>query len=531
MRRDARGDAVVPAELRSILDRVAVRLAAASAYQVLARLALIGAGGLWFLGLASLVVPLTLPWGVAGAVLAASLAVAFPVLLWHLRPSPLVAARVADHRLDLADRLGTAVDLLGRREGLSGLARLQVAETLECARTVAPRSAAPLWIPREAWIAAAAAASFVLWAQFLAGLTLPATPAARTAAAIHREGSRLLDLGRRIDEVGRARGFPETRRTAPLLVDLGRALTSPRVDRQSATGLLRDTARRLGAVQDALDRRLLAISAPHPDTGDAHAPQAPGTGAQRLAKLEAAMREVEALSGRLRSEGPGESRDLAQRLRSLSESLDRAGDVPVAARRKVAAAARDVEQGRLPAGAEALGQALQDLKEIERMLGDAQVLSEARREVQSASERIAGAAMPGGQRASASADAGPPDAPSLPGPGSTAVVENLDVGPPPPPGPNQGSLPGEGTGTTPAGPTPRLQGTRVPTHLTGIPGEGGAAVREITAPGQIGAARLPARPLPADVMHKIDRAASREPLPPAYLDIIRRYFEMLAGVP
>ncbi len=518
-------------ELRSILARVAVRLATTSAFHLLARLAMIGVGGLWLLGLASLVVPLAIPWGIAGATLATGLAAAIPVLLWRLRPSFLVAARCADRRLNLADRLGTAVYLLGRPEVLSGLARLQVIEALECARAVTPRSAVPLRIPRDAWIAAAAAASFVLWAQFLAGLTLPATPAARMVAAIHREGSRLLDLGRRIDEVGRARGLPEARRAAPMLVDLGRALTSPRVDRKMASGLLRETANRLGAAQDSLDRRLLAMSTSRPDRGDARTPVRPGTGAERLARLDAALREIEAQSGRLRSAGPGESRDLAQRLRTLSESLDRSGDVPAASRRNVAAAARDVEQGRLPAGAEALGQAVEDLKAIERMLGDAEVLSEARREVQSSSERITEAAIPGGERAAASGDTGQPPSPSLPAPGSTAIVPNVDVGPPPPPGPNQGSLPGVGTGSPPGAPTPRLQGTRAPTHLTGIPGEGAAAVREITAPGQVGTVRLPAQRLPADVAHKVDRAARREPLPAAYLDFIRRYFETLGGVP
>lgn len=526
MRRDAEG----VNELQALLSRMALRLAIASANRVLARSAVIGAAGLWLLALVALVFPVPLRWGVLGAILAAGLAVAFPVLLWRLRPPVRIAARVADRRLDLADRLGTAVDLLGRSEPPAGLARLQVSDAVEYARAVTPRAAAPLRIPRDAWIAAAAGASLVLWAQFFAGLTLPVTPAARMATIIHREGSRLIDLGRKLDEAGRARGLPEARRIAPQLTDLGRKLTAPRVTREGAVGLLHQAADRLGAARDAVDRRQAALSPDRSEVRDGRTPVSPENAAQRLERLEAAMREIEAVSGRLRTGGSDRSATLAQRLRALSESLDRSGDAPVASRRDVAASRRDVEQGRLSAAAEALGEALRELQATERMLGDAQILSEAQREVQRSSERIAAGEGPG-ERAPGDSGQGFTEAPLSPEPGPAAAVPGQDAGAPPPPGPNQGSLPGEGRGGAAGAPTPRLQGSHVPTHLVGIPGEGGAAIQEITAPGQVGPSHLSPRHSPAQVAHDVDRAQSREPLPPAYLDIIRRYFEILGGAP
>ncbi|HEX4835650.1 MAG TPA: hypothetical protein VFW01_04880 [bacterium] len=520
-------------ELRSILGRVALRLSAGAAYRVLARSAALAAAALLVLGLVTLVVPLAVPWGRAGGVVGAGLAAAFPTLLWRRRPSILVAARATDRRLGLADRLGTAVDLLARPVALTGLARLQVINALESARAVTPRTVAPLRIPRDAWIAVALAASLVLWVQYLSGLTLPATPAARIAAAIHREGSRLIDLGRRIDEAARTRGLPEARRVAPQIVDIGQRLTGPRVTREGATGLLNEAGRTLAAARDTVDRRLGAPSTGRPGTGDARTPVTPEVGAQRLEKLDAAVREIDALTSHLRAGSPDQDREaVSQRLRALSESLDRSGDAPAASRRSVAEARRDVEQGRPSAAADALGEALQDLQKFERMLGDEQVLAAAQREIQRSSERIAESGLPGEHMpAAGQAGQAPSDAPRPVEPGSAAPIPGADEVAPPPPGPNQGSLPGEGTGGTRGAPTPRLEGTRTPTHLRGVPGEGAVAVREITAAGQAGAAHLPATRPPADVAHEIDRALRSEPLPPAYLTIIRRYFEILGGAP
>jgi hypothetical protein len=78
-------------------------------------------------------------------------------------------------------------------------------------------------------------------------------------------------------------------------------------------------------------------------------------------------------------------------------------------------------------------------------------------------------------------------------------------------------------------PTPRLGGSRVEEHLAGRQGEGTSTTRDLLAPGRAGVSQLAAQPVPADIAHQNDRALSRDPLPAAYLTIIRRYFETLGG--
>ena len=86
-------------------------------------------------------------------------------------------------------------------------------------------------------------------------------------------------------------------------------------------------------------------------------------------------------------------------------------------------------------------------------------------------------------------------------------------------------------GERPGAPTRRLDGTPIEEHLTGRQGEGPTAVRDLLAPGRQGSPRIPVAPVPADVAHENDRALGREPIPPAYLTVIRRYFEALGSAP
>lgn len=517
--------------LREVLGRVARRLGAEAAVRTLTRAAAAATTGLLVWALAALVVPVPfpLPAAAAGAVLV--LAASSPVLVWRLRPSFAVAARAADRRLGLADRLGTAVDLLSRPGPIAGLGRLQISDAIEAARTVEARVVAPIRIPQEVWVAVAGCVLLALWAQFLQGWSLPGTPAARTLAVIHREGRALEAVGHRLDAVSRARGLPATRRAAPQLEELGRQLEAPRIGRQDAAAMLRDTGRQLAAAQETLERRLLAAFPTAPGAPDARRPTQPEADAQRLRALDEAVRQIRAVTGQLQPGGaPVDRADISRRLRALSESLDQMG-APPELRRNMAAARREAERGHLSAATSALGDALQDLEGVERMLGDEQALGEARRQVQQSSERIADSESLGGGESHQEAGQGPPRATPPEAPGTNPVVAGSDEGPPPPPGPNQGSLPGQGTGGIVGSPMPRLEGARTPAHLSGIPGEGSSSLKEITAPGQAGVPRLPAGRPPAEVTHEIDRALSRDPLPPAYLDVIRRYFETLGGSP
>jgi hypothetical protein len=434
---------------------------------------------------------------------------------------------VADRRLELADRLSTAMELLTTPQRAEGLGCLQIADAVERAQAIVAREAAPIVAPREIWVALAACAAIALWVHYLEGWSLPGLPAARTAAAIHAEGGALVAIGRQLDILARARGLPEARRIAPHLSNLGRRLEEPRVSRRMALGLLRDAARQIRDAQARVDGRLSGAGPATRGTGSA---QIGPTTPANPSRLHQAVRQLEAISGQLRSDSASQSReDLAQRLRDLSQSLEQM-EAPASSQRYVAAARRDVEQGRLGAASPALGDALQDLQSLERMLGDEQALGQARRQVQQSSDRIAQAGSTASNPRIAdqpTAEPGPPRA----APGSNPITATSDDATPPPPGPNQGSLPGQGRGPTLGTPTPRLGGSRVEEHLAGRQGEGTSTTRDLFAPGRGGTPQLPAQPPPLHVALQNDHTLARDPVPPAYQTIVRRYFETLGARP
>lgn len=511
-------------DLRDVLRRVALRLGLGITLRHVVRGALAASAALFLWALLEAVVPLPFPlvplvWG-----LGSGLAAAIPILLWRLRPSASITARVVDRRLRLGDRLSTAVELLGGPRPPAGLARLQVADAVEAARGVRPREAAPVRIPPEAWKVAAVSGALVLWMYFLSGWSLPGTPASYGLAAIHREGRALVEVGRWLEAVGRLQGLPETRRAAPRILDLGRRLETARIARQDALALLRDEGRRLQAIQETVEHRLSGAvlgGSPAPRETPRGSASRPSAGA-----VQGAVRRLESLTGQLRTGGADGSRqDLSERLRAMSETLDQM-NAPAAARRKIADARRELERGHLTEAGAVLGDALQDLRGLERMLEDEQALGDARRQVQSSAERIAEGG--GGGSPEVTMQGPSPSGPPPSAPGSNPAEMGSAEGSPPP-GPHQGSLPGQGPGGSQGAPTGRLQGPHVLEHLPGVRGEGDSAARDLDAPGQPGASRLPAVRPPRDILQQVDAALSRGLLPPAYLTIVRKYFEALGG--
>jgi hypothetical protein len=507
-----------------LLAPVVRRLAVTAAARWLARAAAATGAALlaWALLTAFVPVPFPLmrmlPWIAAGLAAGAAGAVR-----WY-RPALLAAARVADGRASLEDRLGTAVDLLGRPGTPAPLARLQIADALAAATRLDARAVAPLRMPREGAPALAVCLALAAWAWLGQGLAVPGTPAGRMAATIHREGRTLVDIGRRLDATARAAQLPASRRTAPAVQESGRRLEEPRVGWDEAMAQIRDVVRQLQAAQDEVRRRIdeamTAGRAARPATGPPGAPQ----GRPQPAQIEAARLALEDLANALQS-GSGRgltNQELARRLGALSDSLDQLGGPP-ATRRAVDRARRAAQSGQRGAASAALGEAIQDLQGLERMLGDEQALGDTKRQVQQSGERIARAA--GGSGTARSSDSPGRDTSPSAASGPNPVSPGGEEATPPPPGPNQGSLPGQGTGGRLGAPTPRLGGTRSQSRLQGLPGTGTTQVREIVGPGRAAPAQQPAAQPPADVAHEIDRALGQDPLPPAYLTLVRKYFE------
>jgi len=519
--------------LRSLLRRVAFRRGVAAAAAIVARGAAVCGAGLVVWALLTAVIPVPFPLARLAGGLGGALALAFVVLSWRLRPPLAQAAQIADRGAGLADRLSTALELLARPTPPLGLARLQISDAMAVSHTVVPRDVAPVRVPRDAGLAAAACVVLLVWARLLMGWSLPATPSARVAAAIHQEGQAIAGAGRQLEAAARSRGLPETQRAAPRLEELGQRLESSRIDRQQALALLRDTDRQLSAAQQQVQRQLDAALSQTRTGGTVSpaTPQANETPAQRLERLSAAVRQVRQLTGQLERGGsPVDPRQLSSQLQALSDSLDQM-NAPVSTQQAVAKARQEAAAGHPAAASGALNEALENLQDMEQMAGDDEMLGEASKDVQSSASRIADAAPTGGSDTTpemgTSKNAPPPTAS-----GPNAPTEpSSDAGPPAPPGPNQGSLPGKGTGGRLGAPSPRIRATRTEEHLPGVQGEGPSTIKEIVAPGQAGASRLPAGRTSPAVTREIDRAMSQAPLPPAYLTLIRQYFETLGGTP
>ncbi len=521
-------------ELTALLRGIARRLATVATWQRLARGAAWTAGALVAWALATMVLPVPLPLGRVSLVLAALLLGAYPVILRLSWPTALDTARITDRRAGLQDRLSTAVELLAQSARPPGLARLQVADAVAAAQDLDPRRVAPLRAPREAGLVLAGGLALLLWSLFLSGWSLPATPAARALAVVHREGRSITEAGRRLEALGTSQALPEARRFGPQMRALGERLQGPRMDRERALGLVQDFNRQLGATQDLLHRQLEAslpeVQAPG---GGRRAPAASpsASGGDRLQRLNAAVREVRGLTGQLERGGqPVEPRMLSREMRALANSLEEM-NAPVSTRQRVAQARREASQGHLSAAAGSMNEALQDLEGLERMAGDAQALGDARQSMQQAATRIAKSG-PLGAGSDARASETPSESTSSPqasGPNPPSIDESGTA--PPPPGPNQGSLPGQGTGPQLGAAAPRLQGTHVPEHLGGTPGQGPSTMRLIVAPGQTGTSHVAARRLPASVAHELDQSVSEAPLPPAYVSLVRQYFQTQGGAP
>ncbi len=515
-------------DLYDVISRVGLRLGVGRVLRILTRTAIPAFAGVLLWALLGTVLPVPRPprmllWG-----LGAGLAGAFPLLLVWLRPPARIAAREIDRRLSLADRLSTAVELLDRAAPLAGLERLQVAQAVQVSRGVLPREVAPVRIPRDLWGALAILSAVLLSAHFPSGWALPGTPLARSGAVIHEEGQALVEVGRQLGALGRAHALPEARRAASRILELGRRLESPRLDRMAALELLRDESRRLQDAQEMTERALVrVVPARRVGSGSDEGLRGPAP-RPSLDQVHRAVHDLESLAAQVYSrEALVRNPSLLHRIRLLSESLDQM-NAPQSSKETVARARREMERGHLPEAATALRDALQQMQQLERMMDDAQALRDAREQVQRSAERITtGSARDAAQQVRRQSSS---DSPTSTSPGSAPVEKGASEGPPPPSGPNEGSLPGQGQGRILGTLTTRPGGVRVPQRVEGRESDGESLIRELPAPGQRGTPRLAGVQPPQDVMHEIDRTPSRDFVPRDYLTIIRKYFEALGGV-
>ncbi len=147
--------------------------------------------------------------------------------LWGMtrRVRALDVARLTEQRLDLKERLSTAVALAPLRAAADVLllARQIADAEAHAARGLDLRAALPLRLPRRGWAALATLLAVFFW-WFLPTLPSFQTPRARAErAAVRRAGERLVRVAEALETEAAARKLDRPRLAGPEGAALGRA--------------------------------------------------------------------------------------------------------------------------------------------------------------------------------------------------------------------------------------------------------------------------------------------------------------------
>ncbi|MDR7483382.1 MAG: hypothetical protein QN203_12850, partial [Armatimonadota bacterium] len=452
----------------------------------------------------------------AGVLVAGALA-----RLWRVPPQ--LAAQVVDLRLGCADRLATAVEVLTGQHRPTALTDALVADAARTAASLDLRRGLAVRPPRLMALAVVVAVLAMASDVALVGLTVPGTPARMVVETIRREGRRLERSAEALEEQARLDRARLTRRFAPSLRALGQSLQRERLERQDALARLEALAKQVEAARRQVQRRASDLGGQPPPA------ERPSDLFRRRAAAERTLRQIREIAERLtQSRSPEERQALLRQLAALAGGGED-GDVPARARQQAAEAQRHLEAGDAAGARRALQQGASDLEDLRAMLADEEGLQQTQRDLQRSSQQIAR-----GRPVSADDAEQTPQAAAQPGqvaPGTRPPQErNAPDGLEPPPGPNQGTTPGQGAPAEKLGErTPRLDADRQSSRVRGLQGEGRVTTSELLGPGRAAEVRAPQGPALRVARAEADRYMARWRIPPEYREIVRRYFEALAA--
>lgn len=515
-------------ERDEILENVAVarrRLAARRAWLWSGRLALSWGFVVLALVLARAVIPIAVPYALLCGLGLAAGALTFLLLFATWRVPLLTAAQVLDHRFRGHDRMATAVEVLAGTHPPTVLSQAVVADAARWAAFQAPARSMG-WLPgRSVWAALGLAAVTVAAGWFLTGVSVPGTPARQVAQTIRQEGRRIERAADAMDSQARLERARAARRVAGSLRRLGEELQRERMDRFDALSRIESLERQIEA-----SRR--QVRARREQAGERAAPTdstLPQELFRQRAALDRTIRQFQEIAERLAQDpSPDERRSLMRQLEALSEGGSE-GDVPTRGREQAAQARRQAAVGDTAGARQALRQGEMDMEQLRAMLADEEGLTQAQRDLRRSSDRIARGGSGTPTHSEQPRDAGVTPGGAAPGRRQLQQGEG-SAEQEPPPGPNQGTAAGQGAVADRLGErTPRLDGERPQTRISGIQGEGRAASSDIPGPGRQGQVRAAPGRAGADVRAEADRYMSRMRIPPEYREIVRRYFEALAG--
>jgi hypothetical protein len=511
--------------LLQVIEGARRRLTARRAWWWGGRIALGWSALLLVLVIARAVVPIELPYAVmAGAGMVIGLLIV-AALRFIRQASPLLAAQVLDLRFACADRLATAIEVLTGRHRPTALTDALIDDATVHAVDLDLKRGLPAGPDRTALVAAALAALAILAAGALRGLSLPGTPARNVAQTIQQEGRRLERAGDAMEEQARAERARISRRAAPSIRKLGEALQRERVERSDALARLERLGREIEGERRQVQARREQLAGERVPQGQGPRPDL----FKQRAAVDRTIRQIREIADRLAaSRSPEEREALMRQLAALAGGGEE-GNVPARARQQAETARRQAEQGDTSGAQRTLHQTASELDDLRAMLADEEGLQQAQRDLQQSAEQITrgvpGAPADTDQAPQASArpgNAAPGDRPLPEGGGP----EQTEV----PQGPNQGTLPGQGSIVTKLGPrTERLEADRKQSRVQGLQGEGRTTTSELLGPGRAARVRAPAGPAAIAARADADRYMARMRIPPEYREIVRRYFEALAA--
>lgn len=504
-------------DLLRLVRQAAVRLTASRAFETGVGAGALAMGAFVLLNIAGVAIPVSgvpLMHAIAAAAVAVVLA---GVLAALLRPVPRSdSARVLDATLRLEERVSTAIEVLTSSGPRSSLSSRVVVDAERRLSAVGVAAATPLRIPRTVWWTAALTALLFVMTSWLHGITIPGTPAHRTAEVIRKEGQRLEQFARTLQSRTRTDHMPATRHLAPQIRDLGSRLQRERLARAEALARVEELSQQLAQTRREIDERLQALRP---------APSREGVPSDQLRRqsTQRQIRQLRELLSRLQQDSSSASRDALDQLHQMTAGQE--GTQPARVREQLQRAREQLGRGNMVGARDAISDAMLDLQRLESLMADSEGIQNAQQEVERSQAAIAGGGPVEGQpQAETDQTSQSPVAP-----GEQPPSPSQGEGTEPPQGPNEGSTPGTGRRDEKAGArTPRLDTTKTPQRVRGAQAEGPVVSSEIVGTGRSSSSRVQAADISPAVIARADQAMTRSRTPARYRDIVRRYFQRLA---
>lgn len=504
-------------DLLRLVRQAAVRLTVSRAGQAAARAGALAMAAFVLVNVAGVVIPVSgvpMAHAIAAAGLAAILA---GVLAAFLRPVPRVdTARALDASLRLEERVSTAMEVLASALPRSSLGQRVVTDAERRLSEVGVAAVTPLQVPRTFWWTAALTALLFVLTSWLHGITIPGTPAHRTAEVIRKEGQRLEQFARTLQSRTRTEHMPATRHLTPQIRDLGSRLQRERLARAEALARIEELSQQLEQTRREIDERLQA-SRPAPSR------ERDPSDALRRQSTQRQIRQLRELLSRLQQDSSSASRDALDQLNQMAAGGE--GTQPARVRDQLQRAREQLERGNMVGARDAISDAMLDLQGLESLMADSEAVRNAQQQVERSQAAISGGAPVEGPEVRETEQTS--ESPVAPGEQRPSASQG--EGSEPPQGPNEGSTPGTGQGNEKIGArTPRLDTTKTPQRVRGAQAEGPVASSEIVGTGRSSSSRVQAADVSPAVIARADQAMTRSRTPARYRDIVRRYFQRLA---